>query len=89
MEVINDRDIYVVMQETKTCYHLFDLQWYSPSQRMKHIGSSMGGCVQFRRNWFELVDCPTLHELDDLGDIMPKQEKYTLWEPNLPKEVMI
>ena len=56
---------------------------------MKHIGSSMGGCVQFRRNWFELVDCPTLHELDDLGDIMPKQEKYTLWEPNLPKEVMI
>jgi hypothetical protein len=40
LEVINTRDIYDVMGDTKTCYHLFDLQRYSASQRMQRIGSA-------------------------------------------------
>jgi hypothetical protein len=89
LEVINDRDIYGVMEETKTCYHLFDLQQYSTSQQMKRIGSGVGGRVQFRRTWFEPVESPTLPELDDFADTMPQEEKYTLRKPNLPKEVLI
>lgn len=89
LEVINGQDIYGVLEETKTCYHLFDLQRYGASQRMQRIGSGVGGRVQFRRNWFELVDCPTLLALDDFGDTMPQEEKYTLRKQNLPKEVLI
>ncbi len=89
LEVINHRDIYGVMEETKTCYHLFNLQRYCASGEMKRIGSGVGGRVQFRRSWFELADRPKLHQLDHFGDTMPAQEKYTLRKAHLPKEVAI
>ena len=88
-EVINEDDVYGIMHETKTCYHLFDLRRYSTSQEMKRISSGVGGRVQFRRAWFELVKCPTLHELDNFADTTPQQEKYKLRKSNLPKEVLI
>jgi len=89
LEIINHRDVYGVLEQTKTCYHLFDVRQYSASHTMKRIGSSAGGRVQFRRAWFELAECPTLHELDDFADTMPLREQYTLRKSNLPKEVLI
>ena len=43
LEVINDRDVYGVMEETKNCYHLFNLQRYCTSEEMKRIGSGIRG----------------------------------------------
>jgi hypothetical protein len=87
--VINDRDVYGVMAETKTCFHLFDISQYGGSREMKRIGSGVGGRVQFRKNWFDSAEPPRSSELESFTDTVPEKQKYALRKSNLPSEVLI
>jgi hypothetical protein len=101
--VINDRDVYGVMAETKTCFHLFDISQYCASREMKRMGA--GGRVQFRKNWFDAAEPeprepeprepeprepePRKPEPAAATDTVPAKHKYTLRKSNLPSEVLI
>jgi hypothetical protein len=87
--VINDRDVYGVLAETKTCFSLFDISQYCASREIKRIGSGVGGRVQFRKNWFDAVEPPHSRELESFTDTVPEKQKYALRKSNLPSEVLI
>ncbi|NBX17210.1 MAG: hypothetical protein EBR09_07585 [Proteobacteria bacterium] len=77
------------MGETKTCLHLFDISQYRASGEMKRIGSGVGGCVQFRKSWFEAAEPPCAREVECFSHTVPQKQKYTLRQSRLPDEMLI
>lgn len=87
--VINDSDVYGVMGETKTCFHLFNISQYATSREMKRIGSGVGGRVQFRKAWFDAVEPPRSREVESFADTVSEKQRYTLRKSKLPEEALI
>jgi hypothetical protein len=96
--VLNERDVYGVLGETKTCYHLFDLAHFAQAGEAKRIGSAAGGRAQFRKNWFEAAAAPAASTpaapapstpAKPAPSTTPQRQKYALRKTHLPPQALI